>query len=569
MNVAELSALFRNIASILEIRGENVFRIRAYEKAAESIERFPNTLETLIKEDRLSEIPGIGKDLSLKIKEFYATGKIKAYEDLKKTIPQGLLELLNIPSVGPKTAKLLFEKLKIKSLADLEKAIKQNKLTGLAGIKEKTIQNIAKGLEILKKGRKRMTLQQAMDLSDTFLSNMSKTPEVKDIETAGSLRRKTETVGDIDILITSKEPEKIMDLFVKLPDVKTVLAKGETKSSIRTKNDIQVDCRVVEQRSFGAALLYFTGSKDFNIRLRQLAIKKGLKINEYGVFRKDKFICGRTEEEIFKTLGMSFVVPELRENRGEIELALKGKLPELIGLKDIKGDLHVHSEWSDGLNSITEMAEAAKALGYSYIAATDHSQSLKVAGGLNVKRLLEKKKEIEKINSRLSNFRVLLGTEAEIDSDGNIDYSDKILKEIDIVVAAIHSGFKQGKDKLTKRTIKACSNKYVHIIAHPTGRLWGMRDAYELDFKEIFKAAHDTNTALEINSYPERLDLNDNNARAAVEEKVKLAVNTDAHRIEHLKAIQFGLAVARRGWVAKDDVINTLTVDNLLKKIKK
>ncbi|MFA5276380.1 MAG: DNA polymerase/3'-5' exonuclease PolX [Candidatus Omnitrophota bacterium] len=569
MNVAELSAVLRNIASILEIRDENVFRIRAYEKAAENIERFPNTLETLIKEDKLSEIPGIGKDLSSKIKEFYATGKIKAYEDLKKTTPPGLLELLNIPSVGPKTAKLLFEKLKINNLSSLEKAITRNKLKNLPGIKEKTIQNIAKGIEIVKRGRKRMTLQQAMELSDTFLSSMSKTPGVSDIETAGSLRRKAETVGDIDILIISKEPEKIMNTFVKLPEVKTILAKGETKSSIRTKNDIQVDCRVLEQKSFGAALLYFTGSKDFNIKLRQLAIKKGLKINEYGVFKENKFICGRTEEEIFKALGMSFVVPELRENKGEIELALKGKLPELIGLKDIKGDLHVHSEWSDGLNSISEMVQSAKALGYSYIAVTDHSESLKVAGGLNVKRLIEKKREIDRINSHMSNFRVLLGTEAEIDSDGNIDYNDKVLKEIDMVVAAIHSGFKQGKSKLSKRIIKACSNKYVHIIAHPTGRLWGARDAYELDFKEIFKAAHDTNTALEINSYPERLDLNDNNARAAVEAKVKLAVNTDAHKAEQLKSIQFGLAVARRAWVAKDNVINTLTLDNLLKNIKK
>ena len=569
MDIAALSAIFRNIASILEIKGQNVFRIRAYEKAAESIEGLPNTLETLIKEDRLTEIPGIGKDLSDKIKEFYATGKIQTYEELKKTTPQGLLELLNIPSVGPKTARLLYEKLKINNIAELEKAISKNKITGIPGIKEKTLQNISKGIDIVKRGRLRMTIEQATLLSTVFLSSLKKIPETEDITAAGSLRRKAESIGDIDILISSKKPGKILDAFVKLPEVKSILGKGSTKSSILTKNDIQIDCRVVEEKSFGAALIYFTGSKDFNIKIRKLAIKKGLKINEYGLFKKDKFLFGSTEKEVFKALGMDFIEPELRENRGEIEFALKGKLPKLIEVKDIKGDLHTHSQWSDGMNSIIQMAEAAKSLGYSYIALTDHSQSLKVADGLTVERLMQKKQEIERINSHLSGFRVLLGTEVEIDSEGNTDYKDEVLKEIDVVVAAIHSGFKQTKDKLTNRIIKACKNKHVHIIAHPTGKLWGVRDPYELDFEKIFKAAKETNTALEINSYPERLDLDDINAHAAKNSGVKLAINTDSHKTEQLNGMQFGIAVARRGWLTKADVINTLTVDNLLKAIKK
>jgi DNA polymerase (family 10) len=360
-----------------------------------------------------------------------------------------------------------------------------------------------------------------------------------------------------------------MGVFTGLPLVKDILAEGETKSSLRTKDDMQVDCRVVEQKSFGAALLYFTGSKNFNIKLRQLAIKKGLKINEYGVFRKEKFVAGESEEEIFKLLGMAYIEPELREDNGEIELARKSQLPSLIKPQDIKGDLHVHSQWSDGSNSIAEMANAARGLGYSYIAITDHSQGLKVAGGLSVADLKKKKNEIERINKSLKDFRVLYGSEVEIDSDGKIDYKDEVLKEFDVVIAAVHSGFKQSKAQLTRRMTRACVNKYVHIIAHPTGRLWGTRDAYEINFEEIFKAAIDTNTHLEINAFSQRLDLDDHNTRRAKEAGVKLAIGTDAHTVEQLEAMKFGISVARRGWLSKEDVVNTLTVEGLLKELKK
>ncbi len=571
MKNLEIAQIFREIAQILEIKGDNPFRIRAYERAAQNIEGLTEDIEDYLKEDRLGEIPGIGKDLAEKIKEFTSSGKIKAYLDLKKSVPAGVLALLNIPSVGPKTAKLLYEKLKIKNAEDLEKAIARNKLQGIFGIKEKTIENILKGIAIVKKGQERMTLAQAGQVADEFVSALEKLPEVKKISTAGSLRREKETVRDIDILVISDQPKKVMHTFVTLPEVKDILAEGETKSSVRTKLDVQVDCRVVEAKSFGAALIYFTGSKNFNIKLRQIAIKKGLKVNEYGIFRKEKFLAGRSEEEVFKVLGLPYIEPELREDNGEIELSLKGKLPRLhlIELKDIKGDLHTHSTWSDGGNSIKEMAEAARGLGYSYIAITDHSQSLKVAGGLTPTDLKKKKQEIDKINKTLKGFRVLYGTEVDIDSDGKIDYPDDILKEFEITVAAIHSGFKQSKAQLTRRILRACANKYVHIIAHPTGRLWGTRESYEIDMDEVLRVARETNTSLEINAFPQRLDLNDLYTRRAKEMAVKLAIGTDAHAIEQLKMMKLGMAVARRGWLSREDVINTLAVEELLRTIKK
>ena len=569
MNNLKVAGIFKDIAMILQIKGDNPFRIRAYERAAQNIEGLAQDLEEFIKEDRLTEIPGIGKDLSEKIKEYVGTGKLRAFEELKKTIPEGLLDLLNIPSVGPKTAKLLYEKLKIKNISDLEAAIKKNKVQGIFGIKEKTIENISKGIELLKRGKERMPLVLAIQVADEFVGALKRLPEVKKISCAGSLRRRKETVRDIDILVISDKPQKVMDTFSKLPPVKDVLAKGETKCSVRTKDDVQVDCRVVEQKSFGAALLYFTGSKNFNIKLRQLAIRKGLKINEYGVFKKDRFVCGRTEEEIFKILGMSYIEPELREDTGEIELAQKFKLPRLIELKDLKGDLHVHSKWSDGGNTIEELVKASQKRGYSHIAVTDHSQGLKVAGGMSIADLKKKRQEIDKLNKKLKGFRILYGTEVDIDSEGNLDYKDEVLKEFDLVIAAIHTGFKQSKEQLTKRIIKACTNKYVHIIAHPTGRLWGTRDAYEIDFEQILKVAKETNTSLEINAFPQRLDLNDLNCRRAKEMGVRLAIATDAHTTEQLETIKLGISVARRGWLTSSDVINTLSLEELLKKINK
>jgi DNA polymerase (family 10) len=570
MKNLEIAKIFRGIAQILEIKGDNPFRIRAYEKAAQNIEGLTEDIELLIKEERLEGIPGIGKDLAEKIKEIVKTGRLKQYEELKKSIPEGLTELLNIPGVGPRTAKLLYEELKIKNVSELEKKAKEGRLLGLPGIKEKTVENILKGIELLKRGRERIPLAQAIALADVFLDALKKIPEVNLISPAGSLRRKKETIRDIDILVTSERPDKIMDVFTRLPIVKEILAKGETKSSVLTKDDIQVDVRVVEPNSFGAALLYFTGSKNFNIKLRQLALKRNLKINEYGVFdKREKWLVGKTEEEIFEFLKLSYIVPELREDTGEIEAALENRLPKILELSEIKGDIHVHSKWSDGGHTISEIVEAAKRKGYSYVAITDHSQSLKVAGGVSVKDMYRKKDEIQRLNKKLKNFRVLFGTEVDIDSEGNLDYKDDLLKECEVVIAAIHTGFKQSKEQLTRRIIKACQNKYVHIIAHPTGRLWGTRDAYEIDFEEILKVCKDNNKILEINAFPQRLDLNDINSRRAKEFGVLLAIGTDAHTISQLDTMDLGVSVARRGWLTKEDIINTLTVEELLKTLKR
>jgi DNA polymerase (family 10) len=569
MRNPEISQVFRDIAKILEIKGDNPFRIRAYERASQNIEGLTEDIQKFAQEDRLREIPGIGEDIERKIKEFLATGKIKTFQELKKSIPAGLLELVNIPSVGPKTARLLYEKLNIKNIAGLEKAIQKNKLQGIFGIKEKTIANISQGIELVKKGKERMTLSQAMLVADEFIQGLKALDEVKVISSAGSLRRQKETVRDIDILVISDHPQKIMDKFTASPSVKEVIAKGQTKSSVLTRDNVQVDCRVVEKKSFGAALLYFTGAKNFNIKLRQLAIRRGLKINEYGIFQKDKSLGGKTEEEIFKILGLAFIEPELREDTGEIELARKNALPQLLEPKDIRGDLHVHSQWSDGHNSIEEMASACMQRGYSYAAITDHSQSLKVAGGLSIAELKKKKKQIDRLNQKLKNFRILYGSEVEIDSNGDLDYKDEVLKEFDLVVAAIHTGFKQSRMQLTKRITQACKNKQVHIIAHPFGRLWGMREAYEIDLEEILNVARDTNTHLEINAFPQRLDLNSQQARAAKEKGVKLALGTDAHATEQLQSMKMGIAVARRGWLSAPYVINTLPLEELLGELKK
>ena len=565
----EIAKIFRQISQILEIKGENVFRIRAYQRAAENIEGESEDLEKLAKEGRLREIPGIGIDLSERIKEFLASGKIKFFAELQKSIPQGLLEILDIPSVGPKKAKLLFEKLKIKNIAGLEKAIRQNKLSGVFGIKQKTVENILKGIEISKLGKERLTLAQAAEIGDAFVSALKTLAEVKKISLAGSLRRQKETVRDIDILVVSRHPRKVMDAFVSLPQAKNIQAKGQTKASLRTSEDVQVDCRVVEDKSFGAAQMYFTGSKEFNIKMRQLALKKGLKVNEYGIFRGEKFLCGRSEEEIFKFFGMEFIPPELRENNGEIELARINQLPHLIELKDLKGDPHTHSIWSDGKNSIEDLADACIKRDYSYVAVTDHSQGLKVANGLTLSGLKKKKAEIQRLNGKFKNFTVLYAAEVDIDAKGKLDYPDEVLAEFDLVVAAIHSGFKQSGEQITRRIVKACENKFCHIIAHPTGRLWGEREAYDFDFAQILEAARDTNTHLEINSFPRRLDLNDSHARQAKEAGVKMVISTDAHRVEQLEAMKFGVAVARRGWLEAKDVMNTLPLKGLLKAIKK
>jgi len=568
MKNLELAEIFRSIAKLLEVKGDNPFRIRAYERAAQNIESIEN-IEEYAEQDKLETIPAIGKDLADKIKEYLSTGKIRQYEEIKKRVPEGVLELLKVPSIGPKTAKLFYENLKIKDIPTLERFAKEGKLLEIEGIKEKTVKNIISGIALIKKGQERFDLGTAWQIAQMFIDELHRLKVVKMISPAGSLRRMKETVKDIDLLVTSTDAEKAMEYFCSLKEVKQVLAKGPTKSTILSRDGIQIDIRVVEPESFGAALIYFTGSKSHNIKLRTLATKRNLLINEYGVFKDNKVVASKTETDVYKYLGMDYIHPELREDIGEIEAAISHNLPKLVELNQIKGDLHIHSNYSDGNNTILEIAKACQQLNYEYIAITDHSQSLRVASGLSINELKRKKKQIERINKMMEHFKVLYGTEVEIDKDGNIDYPDSVLKEFDIVVGAIHSGFKQSKEQLTKRIIAACKNPHVDIIAHLTGRHWGVREPYELDFSQVFKVAKETNTILEINANPLRLDINDMLIRAAYEKGCRFVISTDAHNIEHLRFMRFGVAMARRGWLEKNDIINCLTLDELLKTIKR
>jgi len=568
----QIASIFNQIADLLEIKEDNPFKIRAYRRAAQNLESLTENLEILAQEDRLQEIPGIGKDLSEKIKEFIVKGKISSFEELKKSIPEGVMQMLEIPGVGPKTAKMLYEEVGIKTIEELEKKARAHKLSGLPGLKDKTEENIIRGIELLKKGRERMLLGMALPLAESIIKELKRLPEVKRISYAGSLRRMKETIRDMDILITSTYPEKVMDYFVKLPQIKEVLAKGETKSSILTQEGIQVDLRVVEPESFGSCLLYFTGSKQHNIHLRTMAQKVGLKISEYGVFveKTNKNLAkNKEEEDVYKILGLPYIPPELREDLGEIEAAAKGELPDLVELKDIKGDFHVHSNWSDGAYPLEEVAREGQRRGYEYLAITDHSQSLGIAHGLDEKRLLKQIDEIKKINQKMKNFRLLCGTEVDILKEGRLDLDRKVLEKLDIVVASLHTGFKQSREVLTSRVIKAMETGLVTIFAHPSGRLLGQREAYELDYDAIFKAAKQTNTLLEINAYPQRLDLTDINCRAAKNQGLRLAIGTDAHTLSQLDYMYLGVAVARRGWLEKKDILNTLSLKELLKKLNK
>jgi len=565
----QIAKIFSEISELLELKGENVFRIRAYRRAAQNMDNLSKDVSTLSQEE-LESIPGIGKDLAGKIHEFLETGKIAKHEELKREIPGGVLQLLQVPGLGPKKAKMLFERLKVKSVDGLEAAIRKGKLAGLPGIQKKTEENILKGIELIKRGAERLPLGRALPLAEDIVRRIKDTAPVDNIEVAGSIRRRKDTVKDIDILTTSKQPEAVMDAFVKLPHVTRVLMHGPTRSSVITEEGIQVDLRVVDADSFGAALLYFTGSKQHNIKLREMAVRAGLKISEYGVFKEpgEERIGGKKEEDVYKALKLPFIPPELREDTGEIEAALAGKLPDLVTLVDIKGDLHVHTNWSDGSHDLGALVQAAKKKGYSYIAITDHTKGLGVAHGLDEKRLAEEIKLIDDANKKLSGFRVLKGTEVDIQSDGRLDLPDDALAGLDIVVASIHSGFKQTQAQITARLISAVRNPCVSVIAHPTGRLIGERDAYAVDMEAVLKEAAKYGVAMEINAYPLRLDLNDLHAKMAKELGVPLVISTDTHVTSQFDFMTYGVSIARRGWVEKKDVLNTLESDQLIKRLK-
>ena len=570
MKNQEIVEIFNDIADILEIKGENPFRIRAYRRAALNIESLSTDIASTPK-DELMKIPGIGQDLAGKILEYIKTGKMQAYEDLKKEVPEGLSSLLSVPSLGPKTAKLLFEKLQVKDLDDLARLAREHKLLGLPGIKEKTEENIIKGIEMLKRGMERQPLGKVLPMAKDIVEYLKTHGPVNQITIAGSIRRWKDTVKDIDILATSDDPKAVMKAFVHLPHVKEVLTQGPTKSSVIVQEGLQVDLRVVEEDSFGAALAYFTGSKAHNIRLREMAVRAGLKINEYGVFREkdDKKLGGKNEEDVYRLLGLPFIAPELREDSGEIEAAIEGRLPHLIGSSDIRGDLHVHTKRSDGSHDFDELIREAKKRGYEYIAITDHSKGLGIARGLSEERLLEEKAEIAALNKRLKGFRLLAGVEVDIRSDGRMDFTDEVLRQMDIVVASIHSGFRQKREQITQRLTAAMRNPCVSVIAHPTGRLIGERDPYDVDMHEVLRVAKETGTAIEINAYPLRLDLNDAYAKMAKDMGVRLVISTDTHITKQFDYMEYGVAIARRAWLEKKDVLNSMDYHTLLKALRK
>ncbi|MGE5851377.1 MAG: DNA polymerase/3'-5' exonuclease PolX [Candidatus Methylomirabilota bacterium] len=571
MKNIEIAKLFNEIADFLEVKDENPFRIRAYRRAAQALEGLSEDIAAIAERNALQDLPGIGKDLAGKIQEYLTGGKIEYLEDLRKEIPAGVIDLMGIHGVGPKTAKLLYEQVGVDSVEKLEELAKAHKLASLPGIKGKTEENILKGIAVWRSGRERMPLGTALVLAEAILGRLRTLKEADQIAPAGSLRRMKDTVKDIDILVTSKNPDRIMGVFVGMPNVAEVLAHGETKSSVRLRESIQVDLRVVEPECFGAALQYFTGSKQHNIRVRELAQRKGLKVSEYGVFNEktNRRTAGKTEEEVYKAIGLPFIPPELREDGGEIEAALEGHLPPLVSLEDIRGDLQMHTTWSDGAHSLADLAAGVRAKGYQYMGVTDHSKSTTVAGGMDAEQVLRMVAEVRALNKTLKGFRVLAGCEVDIKGDGTLDFPDEILRHLDLVLVSVHSRFKMSREEMTARIVRAVQHPLVHILGHPTGRLIGERAAYEVDMEAVLKAAHEGGTAVEINASPSRLDLNDLHARRAKELGIPIVISTDAHTIGQLDYMRIGVSVARRAWLTPKDVLNTRSERQLLSWLEK
>jgi len=555
----------------MEILGEDQFRINTYRKVGRIIGDMPTDVETQLATGELAKIPGIGKSSIAKIEEFVRTGSITAHKELLKKIPQTLLELLAIPGIGPKSVRAVYENLNVKTIAELKKAIYSGSLAELPGFGDKKAEVIARGIEFLEKSTGRIRLDQAMQAAYIVATFLKQLPGIEKIQNAGSLRRRVETIGDVDILVAAKNGKKIIDAFTNAGFVQEVLAAGPTKGSVIIQTEtvpVHVDVRVVPKKSFGAASQYFTGSKQHNVRLREIAVKAKLKLNEYGLFKKDKMIAGANEEEIYQTLGLDFTNPFLREDRGEIEAAMKHTLPELIEFDDIKGDLHVHTKASDGNATISELAQAAKDMGYKYICITDHSKSSAIANGLSAKQLTNQIKQIRKMNEKLKGITIFAGTEVDILANGSLDFDNKLLAELDFVIAAIHSGLTGPREKVTMRTLKAMDNPYINCIAHPTGRLIGQREPMDIDMAAVIKQAAQTHTALEVNANPWRLDLKDAHCKMAIEAKVMLAIGSDAHSTAGLGLMGYGVATAARGWATKNDILNTLSPAKLKNFVK-
>ncbi|UCE19433.1 MAG: DNA polymerase/3'-5' exonuclease PolX [Gemmatimonadota bacterium] len=557
-----IASMFEEIADILEFQGELSFKVNAYRKAARVLSDLREDIELNWENGKLRSIPGIGVALAKKIDEYLKTGRMSKYEEVTKSVPDGFMELMSIQGLGPKTLALVHKELGVKNLEDLKKTIDSRALESLPGMGAKKIENILRGIELRSASLGRIPLGVALPLVESIVEQLKRVKGVLDITPAGSLRRMRENIGDIDILATGRKGKDIIDHFIRFDLVEEVLAAGETKGSVIVEGGIQVDLRVVKPDSFGAAMQYFTGSKDHNVRLRGLARERGLKVNEYGVFQGEKKIGGKTEEEVYAALGLPWIPPEMREDRGEVEVALSDHLPKLVEYQEVRGDLHVHSSYSDGSASLEEIAVRAREMGYEYVALCDHSESVFYAGGVSQQKLVEKIEEIEAINKRISCVTLLSGIEVDIKTDGHLDCPDELLEKLDVVVAAIHSGFKKN---VTERMIKAMENPHVDSIAHPTGRLISSREGYDVNLDAVMRTAAETGTVLEINAHSERLDLDDVSCRKAKEMGARLAIGTDAHHLDQLWMMRLGVAVARRGWLGREDVINTYPLKKLLK----
>ncbi len=568
MKNIEIANILYEIAELLEIN-EVEYKPRAYRRAAQNVEMLSEDIENIFKNGRLDDIPGVGKSIALKIQEYIETGDLKYLNDLRNRIPSGLRDLLKIEGIGPKIAQNLYKNLSIKSVDELETAIINGKLKNIKGFGKKKEANLLQAIELYRTSQERSLLGDILPIAKGIKSKLEEVKAVIIVEIAGSIRRWKETIGDIDLLAVTKQPKEVMEVFTKLPEKKTALSSGEMKSTIVLNNNIQVDLTIIDDSSYGSALQYFTGSKEHSIQLREIAKKNNMKLNEFGLFNlvDNRKIAGAKETEIYELLGLSYIQPELRENRGEIDFAKNKKLPQLVEIGDIKGDLHVHTTWSDGSNSIQEMATAAKNLGYEYIAICDHSKTLKIAGGLNEEDLRTQMTEIEKLNRTLDDFRILKGVEVNIDSDGNLDINNTTLKDLDFVVASIHSGFKQDEQILIKRIVNAMHNDYVNSIGHPSGRIINKRAPAISDFSKIFEEAEKHKISLEINAFPDRLDLSDLNCFKAREWNINFSIGSDAHNLNHLKFMEYGVSVARRGWLEGKNIVNTMNLKQLKKTL--
>ncbi len=569
MTNAEIAAIFNRIADILEIQDENPFRIRAYRNAARTVQGLTYSLaEKVAAGDNLVTLPGIGKDLAGKIREIVETGTTKKLQELERAVAPELIDLLKVPGLGPKRLKRLRDYLQINNLKDLEKAAREGRIRQIPGFGEKTEKNMLAELSELQRRITRFLWYEVEEMAEQLVTELRKVEKVKRVEMAGSYRRRRETVGDLDILVIASKDSPVMDTFVSLPVVERVIAKGSTRSTVVLRTGLQVDLRVVPEVSFGAAWHYFTGSKPHNIAVRIMGVQRGLKINEYGVFdRKGKRIAGRTEEEVYRQVELPWIEPELREKRGELEAAAEGKLPQLIELRDLQGDLHCHTQKSDGKNSLREMAEAARELGHQYLAITEHTHALGIASGLTPDELLAHCEAIDRLNESLEGIRILKGIEVDIKEDGTLDMTDEVLARLDVCVGAIHSAFGLNRKKQTERVLRAMDNPHFNILAHPTARLIQKRPACDLDLETIMDAAFERGCYLELNSQPERLDLHDLHCRMAKERGLKLVISSDAHSIGQLQFLRYGIAQARRGWLEKKDVLNTLDLKKLLKAL--